>query len=254
MDPHHFDSLARGIAGAGWTRRGLASVLVGGVLALLGSAAPGTEAKKKKKKKKKKKPEPSPANCTGSPPCATGCRDCGTFCIPDDDDHCCNQADCGTSDLFCNATTHRCECASADRGRCTGQDRIFCGPCCPGSDYGLGERCFGPNNELICVDSTHSGCRCPADRPNMCSAFNQIKCTFDSNRDPRVCGQLCQDCGTGFCCGGVCVGGCGHGTGGSCASGPCNEDCEPCPQGSTCCNFGSGSQCYEGMGTICFPP
>jgi hypothetical protein len=258
MDDQRFDHLARGFVRADWTRRGLATVFAGGVLSLLG-VAPTTEARKRRKKKKrKKKPAPSPTTCTGAPPCAAGCRDCGSLCIPDDDEHCCNLADCGGqfSSLFCDATTHRCECEISGWGRCTGQDRFLCAPCCPGSDFDIGERCAGANDEVICVDRTSTGCRCPDAAPVICSAHNQIKCSFDTNRDPRVCGlQSCRDCGpTGLCCGGNCVGGCPAGTGGSCASGPCNADCSPCPQGSTCCNFGSGSQCYEGMGTTCFPP
>lgn len=157
--------------------------------------------------------------------------------------------------LFCNATTHRCECEVAGGARCTEQDRFLCAPCCPGSDFDVGESCAGSNDERVCVDRTFGGCRRPGAAPVACTAFNRTKCTPDPNTDPRVCGSLCQTCGpTGNCCGGLCVSGCGQGTGGSCGSGPCGTSCEPCEQGSTCCNFG-GSQCYEGMnGGLCFPP
>jgi hypothetical protein len=372
MDPHRFDHLARGLAAAGLTRRGLAHFLSGTALVtFLGGHAAATLAKKKGGKKKAKKCKNGAVKCgktcvntgnnalhcgqcglrcgdnracvegacqTGCPgdqipcnalcvdpsdneehcggcnqpcngeltcsggqcgcvsgtkcgnqcvdtatnpdhcgacddPCddgescvggqcnPSGCgpgqRDCGGgLCIPDDDEHCCNLADCGGqfSDLVCDATTHRCECEIAGRGRCSGQFRFACAPCCPGGDFDLGDRCAGSTSEMVCVSQTHDGCRCPDAAPVACTAFNQTKCTPDPNSDSRVCGRFCESCGTGNCCGGLCVSGCGQGTGGSCASGPCGASCAPCEQGSTCCNFGSGSQCYEGMGTICFPP
>jgi hypothetical protein len=261
VDAQRFDQIARNVGCSGWTRRGLTRVLAGLAMGpLLGRAVLDSAAKKKKGKKKKKKGNggvPAPT-CIGAPPCASGCKNCGAFCVPDDDEHCCDLADCGGqfSDLFCNATTHRCECEIAGRGRCTGQNRFSCAPCCPGGDFELGERCAGPDSEFVCVSTAVDGCRCPAAMPNPCTAFGKTKCSFDINRDPRVCGsQFCLECGpTGLCCGGLCVSGCGHGTGGSCASGPCHADCSPCEQGSTCCNFGSGSQCYEDMGAICFRP
>ena len=206
--------------------------------------------------------------CVGGQCRSTGCgpgqRDCGEGrCIPGGELSCCSQDDCGGSsgtDLRCQ--NDRCVCfqdvtAAKNWGICSrfsnGAGR--CAPCCPGSGFAIGERCAGPNDERVCVDRTDTGCRCPDATPNICSAFNQTKCTFDQNRDPRVCGRFCEACGAGgICCGGVCHYGCGQGTGGSCATGPCNADCSPCEQGSTCCNFGTGPRCYEDMGTTCFPP
>jgi hypothetical protein len=188
--------------------------------------------------------------------CGAGMRDCGGgLCIPDDDEHCCSEADC-PGQPQCNVTTHRCECMGvyADRGRCTGEDRIFCGPCCPGSDYGLGERCLGPNDERICVDASFEGCRCPDETPFICSAFNQVRCTFDSHRDPHACGPFCQECQGGtWCCNGPgstptqCWAGCPPGVGGGdCPFMPCQPDCQPCGAGRLCCQRGNHAECMEG--------
>lgn len=197
--------------------------------------------------------------------CGAGMRDCGGGrCIPDGPLACCGQADCGENPSFTDlrCQNDRCVCfQNAILGRTYGVCSRFsngggtCAPCCPGSDVQIGERCAGDHDERVCTAQTVDGCRCPDALPVVCSAFNQVKCSFDTNRDPRVCGRFCEECAPGgICCGGLCHYGCGQGTGGSCATGPCNPDCSPCQQGSTCCNFGGGPACYEEMGTICFPP
>ncbi|MBA2597828.1 MAG: hypothetical protein H0V00_14480, partial [Chloroflexia bacterium] len=154
MDDRRFDNLARLLAGAGWSRRGLARVLTGAVLTPvlgLGFAAE-TDARKKgkgkgKKKKKKNQPPPPPPGCNG---------DCtGKACLADDG--------CGAPCLS---------------GSCPGTDVCTTGGCVsPGC--GPGKRdCGGgvciPDGDLSCCNQAEG--RCGAS-----SSANDLLCNPDTN-------------------------------------------------------------------------
>lgn len=286
MDAPRFDDLTRALAQTGWTRRATARALAGAVLVPVFSfAADETAAKKRKKRKKKRgkscatgevacgnacvELQTDPDHCGGcgkacdpGETCVggvcnrSGCApdeiDCGGgVCIPDRDDACCVPLDCGPSrsgnEIACNLSTRRCECSQPGWGICSpraSDNGAFCAPCCPGGDEGCGR-------DLVCRDSSVSGCGCPPAMPAACPSPGMAGfCSQNLQTDSRRCGQFCEDCtrgGTAFACcvDGQCVGlaGCGPNT----SSSSCfNSHCGTCGAvcgGDTpmCCNTGLGT-------------
>ncbi|MCA9879998.1 MAG: hypothetical protein KC442_19520 [Thermomicrobiales bacterium] len=176
MDGKQFDHVARALQ-ADHPRRGVAGLLLGGVLGLAGLAesqakggkGKGGKGKKKKRKKKQTTCMKAAANCSGSS-CGMG-------------DTCCSQIDCDCrQNLYCNFNNPKsdsgtCGCDGDDvmhNGRCgskpvctpTGTKRALADPmCCSGSAItDINNPAVGtclPGN-LLCLsnaDCTGGACR-----------------------------------------------------------------------------------------------
>lgn len=258
MDGRRFDRLTVQLERMVSRRR------AGAVLAALGLGigfGPGEDAeagRKKKKGKKTKKPGnggPAPT-CSGAPPCAAGCRDCGTVCIAEGDAACCDQNDCGgfqnAGDIVCGNQSV-CICnpdGKAGWGICSRNDQGggLCGPCCDGADACPGER--------VCLSEALCGCQDP-----LSACPQDFTCRLiESDRD--ACGAECRVCfDGGSCCDGECVAlrGCAPGTGSSslCNNvlcGSCNTLCTG--NNRFCCNQGAGmpGACVDAVNGLCPSP
>jgi hypothetical protein len=163
MDGPRFDRLTRGLTSAGWTRRGLAATLAGGVLSLLGGAAPGTDAKKGKGKKKKRK-------------CRNGAIKCGKGCV--------------------NPQTDALHCGGCDR-RCGDNSACVNGSCQGGGGGGGGGGgCNQPcNGDLTCIQGE---CKCATGTKcgTECCVGNEVCDTDHCIPDPDDLACTSQaDCG-----------------------------------------------------------
>ncbi|MCA9876878.1 MAG: hypothetical protein KC442_03835 [Thermomicrobiales bacterium] len=195
--------------------------------------------------------------------CDPGQRLCNadSTCIPDNDDQfCCNQADCGGSGSDLECVDHVCVCKTAGTGRCPSPNRNTCSICCGG--VGVGERC-GPSDAdwvNVCYSATGSTCTCPPGK--VTCRFNNRRCSLDPQTDSNRCGDNCYVCDEydpgSACCFGSCSRGCNPGT--SCGNGPnliaCPaNNCQPCPPGTLCCNNGPGTaaRCVKYNSAFCPP-
>lgn len=178
--------------------------------------------------------------CQGSTCVPVGCganqRSCGGgVCIPDDIEHCCNNADCGDPNAFnqitCDTSTHRCVCKIAGYGICQRFPNLAgaCSPCCPGAT--VDPPCSG---NAVCIGDS---CACPPTAPNVCpgtglcfSPAQPDDCCFNGdngNWSPCAAGRRC--------CNGVCTGGCAPGVSGCFGAACPGNNCEPCPGNAQCC-------------------
>jgi hypothetical protein len=200
--------------------------------------------------------------CEPDDACGANQIDCGGgLCIPDVEDACCAQADCGPSslnDLVCNTDSHRCECFQDGWGICQrfASGSALCGACCPGSVYGIGDRCVRPADDRICVNQTMAGCTCPPEKPLSCNSPGfGVRCRADGN-DPRACGNSCETCDDHECCiNGHCLNksGCPPGWGGGiCMGNPCGSCTFFCPpETPMCCAVGPAAVPTCVASTLC---
>jgi hypothetical protein len=219
MDDRRFDNLARGLAGDGWTRRGLARVMTGALVASLfgWGLEPATETyaggKKKKKKKKKKK-------------CKNGSIKCGKGCVNPQTD----ALHCGGCGRRCGINV-ACVNGGCQGGGCPGNQLLCNELCVDPSDNeqhcgGCGLACLDPftcvDGRCDCADGTRCGNQCVntetdeehcGDCETSCEA-NQI-CRQGGCDSETACNPACrpdQVCDEGVCdcpsdqfeCGGLC--------------------------------------------------
>ena len=271
MDDLRFDSIARGLAQADWSRRRLVRILGGSFVALLGWEP--DKASAKKRKKKKKKPPTCARDCTG--------KDCG-----DADGcggKCTTQQGCGATETCISGQCFDDACDPP----CTGNHICQNGSCaCPqGLKECAGAGYFGNCHEC-CVDAFSGppdaecignlgGEYCRDDDGDLifrCSCYPYEKncgdgqcvqcCTHEQcmqlYEDPfRVCvggGCRCDEVGGFFLCpsGSYHERACRHISDDQEACGP---DCDACGQtavcaGGTCC-LPPGASCDGNQGGCC---
>lgn len=241
MDAQRFDAFTRGMAGPGWTRRGLTRLAAGAAVAfLLGGAVPETAAKKRK-------PRPKPKKCKN------GSVKCGKTCVNTQ-----------TNALHCGRCGRRCgsniPCVN---GECQGGG-------CPGDQILCGQLCVDPN-----TDEEHCGecnTRCQGDLTCIggdCGCAEGTRCgnqCVDTQTDAEHCGDCNQDCDNNeTCVGGQCnPSGCGSGErvcgGGLCIPERDDACCVPSDCGSSrfgndiSCNLNTHRcQCRQAGWGICAP-
>jgi hypothetical protein len=194
--------------------------------------------------------------------CSAGQRCQAGQCV--DQPECVDQYGCGGydyNDLKC--VNGRCVCADPTEGICQRYPdrRGRCHVCCPGGNG----QCL---RDEVCHLSGEPGnyfavCNCPTGWDRCTYNYPTGTCTPDWDRDPRKCGQFCNDCQynleqnpKGVCCNGGCTTGCAPGFRGSgCHPGdPCGPNCLPCGEGSICCNMGPGTEprCIPNVTGYCY--
>lgn len=180
MDDLRFDSIARGLAQAGWSRRRLVRILGGSFVALLGLDA--ADAGAKKRKKKKKKPPACARSCAGK-----GCGDadgCGGFCTACPSGKTCQGSQCvpDSCDPPCAGNyickNGSCACPEGLKECATGGWPGYCHECClgPGPESAPDTECNGNLGGEYCrADGFVNRCDCLSGQDN-CGDGQCVQC------------------------------------------------------------------------------
>lgn len=245
MEAERFDRLSRALFTI-FSRRGLLTGCVSGLLALcpLNLAIEDAAARKKRRKKKKKK------KCKG------GKKKCGKTCIPKTS--CCTDASCGgcetcqngacvsgcqsgqaCQDDQCNCTAESCADGCCEGTICLTDARECDGECIPQDDCCVDGDC--PDDATcedgVCVCSVADEAVCGESCVNL--ATDGANCGVCGNACPTgncfhgacSCTNAQSDCPEGCACGGRAEGG------GACFASGSGLDCtvdDDCPLGSVC--------------------
>lgn len=175
METSRFDSLVRALGEGGATRRTLAGLAGGALLAALPIAG---EAKKKKKKKKKKcKPDSKAVTCSGK--CSGVTNNCKQVVA-------CGSCDCKQTCDIC----HICEAGQNTPGTCVRDPQK------------VNQSCGAPGQ--VCQDDGTCACRdsaCANPKP-VCAADTCAACTSDAQCQAARKGGVCCNgsCHAGNCC------------------------------------------------------